>query len=137
MRNPRIPPQKKTLPFLPPPSDTMRVRIRIGLFSERISSGFCAFSIFLEEGQPKPQPTTPQPEQGLAIEAPLKLLYLEQNVDSFEDMCDTFRARRQARDRGLSINTKEIAKGPLYGPIIFSHPGRDREHGRGLGRCTV
>jgi len=73
---------------------------------------------FLEEGQPKPQPTTPQPEQGLAIEAPLKLLYLEQNVDSFEDMCDTFRARRQARDRGLSINTKEIAKGLSTGPLF-------------------
>lgn len=76
---------------------------------------------FLEQGKPTPQPPSKlQPEQGLAVEASSKLLYLEQNVDSFEDMCDTFRARRQARDRGLLINTKDIAKdlstGPLFSP---------------------
>lgn len=75
---------------------------------------------FLEERQPTPQPPKPHPDQGAVIETPAKLLYLEQNVDSFEDMCDTFRARRQARDRGLSISTKEISKelstGPLFSP---------------------
>jgi len=53
-------------------------------------------------------------------EAPSKLLYLEQNVDSFEAMCDTYRARRQARDRGnLSINSRDIkglSTGPLFSP---------------------
>lgn len=43
MQNPRIPPQTMILPFPPPLSITMRVRIPIGLFSERINSGFCAF----------------------------------------------------------------------------------------------
>ena len=82
---------------------------------------------FLEEGQPIPQKSKPQPEQGLAVEAPAKFLYLEQNVDSFDDMCDTFRARRQARDRGLSINAKEIAKGLSTGPL-FS-PTREESEG--------
>jgi hypothetical protein len=45
-------------------------------------------------------------------------LYLEQNVDSFEDMCDTFRARRQARDHGLLIDTKDIANGFSTGPLF-------------------
>jgi len=76
---------------------------------------------FLEDRQPTPQPAKSQPEQGRVIEAPSTFLYLEQNVDSFEDMCDTFRARRQAHDRGLSINTKEITKdlstGPLFSPV--------------------
>lgn len=54
----------------------------------------------------------------LAIDTPSNLLYLEQNVDTFEDVCDTFRARRQARDRGLVINTKEIAKGLSTGPLF-------------------
>jgi len=53
-------------------------------------------------------------------EAPSKLLYLEQNVDSFEAMCDTYRARRQARDCGnLSINSRDIkglSTGPLFSP---------------------
>jgi hypothetical protein len=73
---------------------------------------------FLEQERPTPQPSKPQPEQGLAIEAPLKLLYLEQNVDSFEDMYDTFRARRQARDHGLLINTRDIANGLSTGPLF-------------------
>jgi len=73
---------------------------------------------FLEEGQPTSQSSKPQPEQGLVTEAPSKLLYLEQNVDSFEDMCDNFRARRQARDHGLSINTRDIANGLSTGPLF-------------------
>lgn len=36
-------------------------------------------------------------------------------------MCDTFRARRQARDHGLSISTKyditkDLSTGPLFSP---------------------
>jgi len=73
---------------------------------------------FLEEGRPAPQPSRQQLEQEVIIEAPLKFLHLEQNIDSFEDMCDTFRARRQARDHGLSINTKEIANGLSTGPLF-------------------
>ena len=67
-----------------------------------------------------PQPPRSQPR---IIEAPSKLLYLEQNVDSFEDMYDTFRARRQARhgDPCLSTNTEEIAQSfstsPLFSPV--------------------
>ena len=81
---------------------------------------------FLEEGQHTPQPPNPQPEKGPAIDAPSKLLYLEQNVDSFDDMCDTYRARRQARDRGGHlINTRDITKGLSTGPL-FS-PGDDNE----------
>ena len=79
---------------------------------------------FLEQGKPL---SKPQPEQGLAVEAPSKLLYLEQNVDSFEDMCDTFRARRQAHDRGLLISTKDIAKGLSTGPL-FSPTREDTEN---------
>lgn len=60
------------------------------------------------------------------IETPSNLLYLEQNVDSFEDMCDTYRARRQARDRGLLINTGEVAKGLSTGPL-FSPTREDTE----------
>ena len=74
---------------------------------------------FLEEGQQKAQPPKPQSDQDNAIEAPSKLLYLEQNVDSFEGVCDTYRARRQARDRGPPINTKDIkglSTGPLFSP---------------------
>jgi len=73
----------------------------------------------LEEGQQIAQPPKPQSEQDIVIEAPSKLLYLEQNVDSFEGVCDTYRARRQARDHGLLINTKDIkglSTGPLFSP---------------------
>jgi hypothetical protein len=73
---------------------------------------------FLEEGQPAPQSSKQQLEQELVIEAPVEFLHLEQNVNSFEDMCDTFRARRQAHDHGLSINTKDIAKGLSTGPLF-------------------
>jgi hypothetical protein len=69
----------------------------------------------LEEGQPPKS----QSEQDVVIEAPSKLLYLEQNVDSFEGVCDTYRARRQARDRGLLINAKDVkglSTGPLFSP---------------------
>ena len=65
----------------------------------------------------------PQPEQGPTIEALPRLLYFEQNVDSFDDMCDTYRARRRARDHGPSVNTKDITKGLSTGPL-FS-PARD------------
>jgi hypothetical protein len=52
---------------------------------------------------------------------------LEQNVDSFDDMCDTYRARRQARDRdGLPVNTKDITKGFSTGPL-FSPAREDAE----------
>lgn len=146
MRSLFILPLKKTLPSPLPLSSTTKVRIRIGSFNGRISSEFYAsvsarhilvflaswliVSIlpvhFLEEGQQAPQPPKLQPEQGLIIEAPSKLLYLEQNVDSFEDMCDTYRARRQARDRGLSINTNDITQGLSTGPL-FSPAREDAE----------
>lgn len=80
----------------------------------------------MEEGQQTPQPPKPQPDQALVVEAPPKFLHLEQNVDSFEAMCDTYRERRQARDRGLSINTKEITKGLSTGPL-FSPAREDTE----------
>ena len=51
------------------------------------------------------------------------MLYLERNVDSFDDMCDTYRARRRARDRGPSINTKDITKGLSTGALFF--PARE------------
>jgi len=71
------------------------------------------------EGQQTPQSPKPQPEQGPVIEVPSKFLYLEQNVDSFEDMYDTYRARRQARDRGNpSIGTRDI-QGLSTGPLFF------------------
>jgi len=77
---------------------------------------------FLEERQPTTQSSRQQHGQGPVIEAPSKFLYLEQNVDSFEVMCDTFRARRQARDHGLSISTKDMTKdlstGPLFSPAL-------------------
>jgi len=82
---------------------------------------------FLEERQPTPQLSKLQPEHGLVTEAPSKFLYLEQNVNSFEDMCDTFQARRRARDRGLSINTKEIVKGLSTG-TLFSPTLEDTEN---------
>jgi len=75
---------------------------------------------FLEEEQPSRQTPKPRSEQCLVIETPSNLLYLEQSIDSFEDMCDTYRARRQARDHGLLINTgdvtKELSTGPLFSP---------------------
>jgi len=51
---------------------------------------------FLEDGKQKVRSPAPKPQsdQDNAIEAPSKLLYLEQNVDSFEGVCDTYRARR-------------------------------------------
>lgn len=82
--------------------------------------GVLHFLHFLEERQPTTQSSRQQHDQGLVIEAPSKFLHLEQNVDSFEVMCDTFRARRQAHDHGLSISTKDITKdlstGPLFSP---------------------
>jgi len=77
----------------------------------------------LEGEQQTPQLSKPHHEQGPIIEAPPRLLYLEQTVDSFDDMCDTYRERRRARDRGPSINTKDITKGLSMGPL-FS-PARD------------
>jgi len=71
------------------------------------------------EWQQKAQPPKPQSNQDDAIGASSKLLYLEQNVDSFEGVCDTYRARRQARDLGPSINTKdikELSTGTLFSP---------------------
>ena len=74
-----------------------------------------------------PQPPKPQPEQVPTLEAPFKLLHLEQNVDSFDDMCDTYRARRRARDRGgLPIDAKDITQGFSTGPL-FSPTREDIE----------
>jgi len=74
----------------------------------------------LEGEQQTPQPSKSQPEQGPTIEAPARLLYFEKNVDSFDDMCDTYRARRRARDHGPPVNTtditKELSTGSLFSP---------------------
>lgn len=78
---------------------------------------------FLEEGQQTQELPESHPEQGPTIEIPSKLLYLEQNVDSFDDMCDTYRARRRARDR---VNTRDITKGLSTGPL-FSPAQEDTE----------
>ena len=67
------------------------------------------FLVHFSEGKQKAQPLKPQSDQDNAIEPPSKLLYLEQNIDSFEDVCDTYRACRQARDLGPFINTKDMA----------------------------
>ena len=62
---------------------------------------------------------------------------LEQNVDSFEAMCDTYRARRQARDRGnLSIDSRDIkglSTGPLF-PLLRKKPRRQTRIGTTYGK---
>jgi len=147
----------KNLPSPLPLSSATKARIQTGSFSESIILGFYASvstghsfpptipgslenrvtgchglsGSFLGGGQQKPQPSKLQSDQDNAIEAPSKMLYLEQNVDSFEGVCDTYWARRQARDRGPSINTKDIkglSTGSLFSP---AREGTDRTEGVG------
>jgi len=146
----------KNLPSPLPLSSTTKARIRTGSFSGSIisgsytsvSTGHSSFpptipgslknrvtgchdlsgSFLGGGGQQKARPSKLQSNQDNAIEAPSKLLYLEQNVDSFEGVCDTYRTRRQARDRGPSIDTKDIKDSRQ------AHcSGRYREDGRGVG----
>jgi len=72
---------------------------------------------FLEGGRQTPQLSKPQLEQGPTTEALPRLLYFEQNVDSFDDMCDTYRARRRARDHGPFKDSAEgFSTGSLFSP---------------------
>ena len=81
----------------------------------------------MEDGEQTSQPPKPQSQPGPTNETPSKLLHLEQNIDSFDDMCEIYRARRRARDRGsLAVSTKDVTQGFSTGPL-FSPAREDIE----------